>query len=514
MRVADIVRTYARQRPDHPALRWPDGSRTWAELDSRSNRVAQALRASGVGPGDRVALLDRNGPEHFELTYAAAKLGAALTPVNFRLAAAEVRQVIADARPRVWVVGAEFSELAERVAAESDDPPEVVVVGPGYAQWVDPRPDDDPDEPPPADDVVLQMYTSGTTGVAKGVELTNANLEACLSLWDELLGLGDEDAICLAPLPLFHIGGHTWALAAHRFGSTAVVVRDPVPADLVELMATEGITHAGLVPALLQFMLAVPGVRERDWSALRAILYGASPITESVLSDAVKTFGCRFRQAYGLTETTATVVSLPPSDHDPDGANAHRLRACGLPVSGVTVRVVDPVTCEDVPDGEVGEFWIAGPNVMRGYFGRPELTAEVVVEGGWFRSGDVGFRDADGYLFLRDRTKDVIISGAENVYPTEVENVLAGHPGVAECAVIGVPSERWGETPKAIVVRAPDAPDVTPDELIEHCRSELARFKCPTSVEFVDELPRNPAGKILKKELRGPYWEGRERQVG
>ena len=175
--------------------------------------------------------------------------------------------------------------------------------------------------------------------------------------------------------------------------------------------------------------------------------------------------------------------------------------------------MVDPVTCEDVPDGEVGEFWISGPSVMRGYHGRPELTAEVIVDGGWFRSGDVGYRDADGYLFLRDRTKDVIISGAENVYPTEVENVLAGHPGVAECAVIGVPSECWGETPKAIVARAPGSSGVTAEALIGHCRSELAGFKCPTSVDFVDELPRNPAGKILKKELRIPYWEGRARAI-
>jgi long-chain acyl-CoA synthetase len=218
--IADIVRTWADRRPDHPALRWDGGDYTWAQLQRRSSQVAQALRASGLGAGDRVAFLDKNGPEHFELTFGAAKLGAVFTPVNFRLAATEMAQVLADARPRLWVVGGEFAELAAKAVTELADPPRLVVLGEEYRAWVDAQPAADPLAAPPDDDVVLQMYTSGTTGVAKGVELTNANLEACLSVWDGLLGLGAEDAICLAPLPLFHIGGHTWALAAHRFGST------------------------------------------------------------------------------------------------------------------------------------------------------------------------------------------------------------------------------------------------------------------------------------------------------
>jgi long-chain acyl-CoA synthetase len=504
MLISDIVRTWASERPDHPALRWPAGAYTWAELDERSNRAAQALRAAGVGPGDRVALLDKNGPEHFELTYGAAKLGAVFTPVNFRLSANEVSQVLADARPAVWVVGSEFAAV-EKAAPDGT----TVLSTDAFADRVDAAPAEDPRGP--ANEVVLQMYTSGTTGVPKGVELTDGNLTASLSVWDDLLGIGADDAVCLAPLPLFHIGGHTWALAAHRFGSTAVIVRDPAPDALVELMDRERVTHAGLVPALLQFMLAVPGVADRDWSALRAILYGASPITETVLSGAYRTFGCRFRQAYGLTETTATVVSLPPEDHDPDGPNAHRLRACGVPLDGVSVRVVDPGSLADVPEGEVGEFWVRAPHVMRGYFNRPEASAEVLVDG-WFRSGDVGYRDADGYLYLRDRTKDVIISGAENIYPTEVENVLAAHPAVAECAVIGVPSERWGETPRAMVVLKPGE-SATEEDLIAHCKGDLAGYKCPSGVDFVDELPRNPAGKILKKELRKPFWAGRDRQL-
>jgi long-chain acyl-CoA synthetase len=512
VRVADIVRTWARERPDHEALVWPGGRYTWSELDARSNRLAQALRGRGVGPGDRVALLDRNAPDHLELTYATAKLGAVLTPINFRLGPAEVAQVLADAHPRVWLVGPEYADPAKEVAADLDPAPEVLVTGPEHDAWVDGHDAGDPDAPPTEDDVVVQMYTSGTTGEAKGVELTNANLSASLAPWDDIMGMSAADARCLSPLPLFHIGGHTWTLAGHRFGATEVLVRDPVPADLVELMQDERITHAGFVPALIQFLLTVDGVDERDWSNLRVIMYGASPITETVLAGAWRTFGCRFYQAYGLTETTATVIMLPDSDHDPEGPNAHRLRACGRPVAGVEVRVVDPATLQDVPEGEPGELWVRGPNVMRGYHARPDLTGEAIVDGGWFRSGDIGHRDGDGYLFLRDRTKDVIITGAENVYPTEVENRLAKHPAVAECAVIGVPDDTWGETPRAMVVRKPGT-DPGADELIAHCREELAGYKCPTGVDFIDELPRNPSGKVLKRELREPFWADRGRGI-
>lgn len=511
MRVAEIVRTYAAQRPGHPALRWADGQLSWAELDARSNQVAQALRAGGIGPGDRVAFLDKNTPEHLELTYGAAKLGAVFTPLSFRLGAAEARHVVADSRARLWVVGPEFVELAREVVADLDGPVEVIALGGAYESWIGGRPAEDPEAPPPPDDVVVQVYSSGTTGLAKGVELTNANIEACVSMWNDLMGLDDPDVVCLTPLPLFHVGGHAWALAAHRWGATNVLVRDPVPTDLVDLLERERITHAGLVPALIQALLAVPGVDERDYSTLRAILYGAAPITETALRRAIRTFGCRFFQAYGLTETTSTVVVLPAADHDPDGPHPHRLRACGLPVPGVQVRVVDPVTLADVSTGEVGEFWIKGRNVMKGYFNQPEMTAEMIVDG-WLRSGDVGYRDDDGYLFLRDRTKDVIISGAENIYPTEVENTLASHPAVAECAVIGIPSERWGETPKAVVVPAPGtAPSA--EELIAYCRAHLAHYKCPTSVDFLDALPRNATGKVLKKELRAPFWADRSRSI-
>jgi len=292
-----------------------------------------------------------------------------------------------------------------------------------------------------------------------------------------------------------------------------VLVRDLDPAVVVDLIERDRVTHAFLVPVALQFMLAVPGVEDRDFSALDTFLYGASPISEKVLSDSIRTFGCRFMQVYGLTETTGSVVLLPAEDHDPDGPNRHRLRAAGLPMGDNEVRVVDSDTGEDVPTGDVGEIWVRGSTVMKGYWHLPEATEEAIRPGGWFRSGDAGYFDDDGYLYLYDRVKDMIVSGGENVYPAEVENVLMSHPGVADVAVIGVPSEKWGETPKAMVVRAPGT-EATESELIAYCKENLAGFKCPTSVDWVEALPRNPSGKVLKKDLRAPFWEGHDRQIG
>jgi acyl-CoA synthetase (AMP-forming)/AMP-acid ligase II len=268
-----------------------------------------------------------------------------------------------------------------------------------------------------------------------------------------------------------------------------------------------------LVPAVIQFLLATPDVADTDFSSLDLIVYGASPISEEVLKGAIRTFGCRFMQAYGMTETTGGVVLLPPEDHDPDGPNAHRLRAAGKAGPGCEVRVVDPEGLDDVPVGSVGEILIRSPQNMKGYWMMPEATAETILPDGWLRTGDAGYLDDDGYVYIHDRVKDMIISGGENIYPAEVENCLMSHPGVADVAVIGVPDERWGETPLAIVVRTPDT-DVGADEIIAYARENLAHFKCPTSVDFADELPRNPSGKLLKKDLRAPYWEGRNRAVG
>jgi long-chain acyl-CoA synthetase len=326
----------------------------------------------------------------------------------------------------------------------------------------------------------------------------------------------DDKTVSLVAMPMFHIGGAGWALAGISHGGHAVILRDADPVEALRLIERYRVTETFIVPALLLFMLSVPELEATDVSSLRTIFYGASPISEDVLVRSMRALKCDFAQVYGLTETTGAITSLLPEDHDPDGPRARLLRSAGKPFDHVQLRIVNPDTGADQPIGSVGEVWTRSPQNMAGYWNRPEETAAVLSEDGWFRTGDAGWVDADGYLFLHDRIKDMIVTGAENVYPAEVENVLLAHPDVVDAAVIGVPDDRWGETVKALVVRA--AADVSDEalatDIIEFCRERLAHFKCPTSVDFVESLPRNPSGKILKRELRTPYWTDRERQIG
>ena len=263
---------------------------------------------------------------------------------------------------------------------------------------------------------------------------------------------------------------------------------------------------------MLQNLLAAPGVEDVDFGSLRYIVYGASPISVEVLSRSLARFGCGFIQGYGLTETCGAVIHLMPSDHVTEGPGVHRLRAAGRPMPGAEMRVVEPDTGRTLDRGQVGEIQLRAGQAMKGYWNRPDDTAATFTPDGWLRSGDAGYIDEEGYLYISDRVKDMIISGGENIYPAEIENALMSHPAVADVAVIGVPSERWGETPLAVVVREPGS-EPSEDDLIRHCRTRLATYKSPSQVVFTDVLPRNPTGKVLKHELRAPYWSGRARAV-
>lgn len=516
--VSDIVRVHGAERADQIAIVQGDRRTTWAQLHSRAGQVANLLAASGVGAGDRVAFLDKNGIEHFEVFYGAALLNAVCVDVNWRLAAPEVEFIVNDSLAKVLVVGHEFLPVLDAIAANLTTATTLLVIDGGadhgytdYASAVAAQPSTDPGATQSDSDVAFQLYSSGTTGRPKGVLLTNANFFGLLPMAKDMWEL-DEHSVNLVAMPLFHIGGGGWATAGQYMGATSVIMRDLDPAALIRLIGEHRITHGFLVPAVLQFMLMMPGVDEADFSSLKVCVYGASPISEDVLARSVQTFKCKFWQAYGLTETTGAVVNLAPADHDVNGPNRHRLRSCGLPGPGVELRIVDNDTGNDCEQGEVGEIWVRSPQVMLGYWNLPEETAKSITPDGWFKSGDAGYVDAEGYVYIHDRVKDMIVSGGENVYPAEVENVLMGHPGIADVAVIGVPNEKWGETAKAIVVRKPDS-EVTEEEIVAYARERLARFKCPTSVDWVDALPRNPSGKILKKDLRAPYWEGRTRNV-
>ena len=514
--IADILRVHAAERSDQTALILGEHTLTWAELYDRASRVATGLAEAGVGNQDRVAFLDKNGFEHFELFYGAALLNAVCVDVNWRLAPPEVEFIVNDAEAKVFVVGPDFVPVLDAIADQLTTVTTILVIGghekyQDFGEWVADHAPSDPNAAATGDDVAFQLYSSGTTGRPKGVMLSNDNFFGLLPLAKDMWEFS-PDAVNLVAMPLFHIGGGGWATAGMYEGATSVIVRELDPAALIRLIPEQGITHAFVVPAVLQFMLMVPGHDQGDYSSLKVIVYGASPISEEVLGRSIEVFACKFWQAYGLTETTGAIVNLPPEDHDINGPNRHRLRSCGLPGPGVELRIVEPATGRDLPTGEVGEIWTRTAQNMKGYWKQPEATAATIDSGGWLRTGDAGYLDADGYLYIHDRVKDMIVSGGENVYPAEVENVLMAHPAVADVAVIGVPDERWGETGTAIVVKV-EGVEVAPEELIEFTRQRLAKFKCPTSVEFTDALPRNPSGKVLKKDLRAPYWEGRERKV-
>ena len=327
-----------------------------------------------------------------------------------------------------------------------------------------------------------------------------------MPLWTRewLLAPGVPNLVCL---PMFHIGGAGWGIAGLFSGATNHVVREFIPAEILQIIERERLQVMLLVPAMILFLVQAPQIRETDLSSLRLIVYGAAPIPAELLKQAMAIFPCGFQQVYGLTETTGAITLLPPDDHDPD--DARKLLSCGYAQKGVELRIVGD-DGKDLATGEVGEIAVRSPQVMGGYWSLPDATGA--------RPGRLvlhrrrGLPRREGYLYIYDRVKDMIVSGGENIYPAEVESALFGHPAVADVAVIGVPDERWGEAVKAVVVKKPDA-EVTAGELIDWARERIAGYKLPKSVDFIDTLPRNPTGKILKRELRKPYWGDKQRQV-
>lgn len=489
---------------------------TWHELDQRSSRLANAFAALGVGNQERVVFIDKNGPAYFETAFGVSKLNAVLVAANWRLAPPELAYTINDAQAKVLVVGPDFFSLIETIEPELSNVETIIAIGehprwPSYADVMGSGETVDPGVGSAANDIAMQLYTSGTTGLPKGVMLANSSM---FTLYDEVASHWkfDGDSVNMVAMPLFHIGGCGWAMVGMYFGAKAVIVREFVPNLVLDLMVEHKATNALYVPAMLAFMSMVPGAADRDYSSMRSIVYGASPITNETLVAAMNVFKVPFVQVYGMTETTGGFTQLDAADHDPTGTRAHLLRSAGRPYPWVEMKIMNLESGAECASGEVGEVWTRSRQNMLGYWNKPEETAKTIDVDGWLKTGDAGYVDDDGFLFLTDRVKDMIVSGGENVYPAEVENALASHGSVAEVAVIGVPHERWGETVKAIVVLRTGSA-ATQAELIAFSKDRLASYKCPTSVDFIDVLPRNPSGKVLKKDLREPFWAGHARRV-
>jgi long-chain acyl-CoA synthetase len=491
--LAELIRWRAQRHPNLDAIWYEGRTQTYAELDRSSSALAGALvEQLTLAPGDRVAILDKNCPEYLELMFALDKAGIVAAPINWRLTPGEVKAIIDDIKPRLIVTGAEFRRHGEASGVQTLAFSEL------------PRGGDDPHRDQDGA-VSTQFSTSGTTGLPKGAMLTGQNVlntGLCLALEMPEMREGGRSLVCL---PMFHIGGAGWAIWSMQEGMTLVMVREVVPEQLLNVIVEQKIETALLVPAIMLFLTELPASRTADFSALKHITYGTAPIAPDLLKRCIEIFKCKFCQIYGLTETTGPFTCLPFEHHV-----GEKLLSCGRPMFGGRARIVG-ANDEELPRGQTGEVCYQGESLMAGYWARPDATKEVN-RGGWFHSGDAGSMDESGFIYIKDRIKDMIISGSENVYPAEVEAVLGGHPDIVECAVIGVPDKKWGETVKAVVVKRENS-TLTETGLIDWCRDKIAGFKRPTSVDFIDKLPRNASGKLLKRTLREPYWQGFDRRV-
>lgn len=506
----EFITHWAEDRPDRLAIREDDRVYNYAELEERTARVASALIAAGLKKGDRIAWIGKNSDLYFILFFGAARAGIVMAPIGWRLSPTEWAFIVNDTQAKIVFTGPGFEAVPEQLAGKLAH--DARIVGADEARALIDAAARTSFTPSGRDEAVLQLYTSGTTGNPKGAVLSNHNLfalrkhsadsELAYTKWE------DDEAVLVA-MPCAHIGGTGLGIMALVSGLPGIVLAEFNPDGVFDAVEQHGVTRFFIVPAALQMLLLHPRCASVDYSRLKYILYGAAPIPLELLRQCIRMFGAQFIQAYGMTETTGTICMLPPEDHDPEG-NA-RMRSAGKPLPGVEVRILGPGG-DDVAQGEVGEVVTRSSNNMIGYWNLPDATAKTMTADGWIHTGDAGYLDEDGYLFIHDRMKDMIISGGENVYPAEVESAIFGHPAVQEVAVIGIPDAKWGETVKAVCVAKPGM-TVEEADIIAWARDRIAAFKAPRSVDVIDALPRNASGKILRKDLRAPYWEGYERMV-
>lgn len=503
--IGDSLATRAHLNPNKEALYdiAADQRFTFTQLNGRANQCCAALKKLGLRHGDRTALLLHNGHEFLESFFGPAKAGMVLMPLNWRLTAQELSFILKDGGARAIIFDAEFTAVVEQIRAlgtAGSDVEHWICVGPekpdfalGYEQILAEHGADEPTDKAGENDRLFIMYTSGTTGKPKGVVHTHKTVFwALITLCNTAENhLSDKYLILL---PLFHVGALTPMIASVYKGNALVILRNFDPLKVWSLIETEQINTTLAVPAMLGFMLQVPDLQRFDWSSLRAITSGAAPLPVNTIN-AYMDLGIEVHQVYGMTETCGPACLIGPDDA------RSKIGSTGKSFFHTEVRIVD-TEGNELPPGEAGEIQVRGPHNMTEYWNRAEATAEAFVDG-WLRTGDVAIMDAEGFVTIQDRIKDMIISGGENVYPAEIENVLLSHPGIADAAVIGQESAKWGESPMAVIVRSDES--LTEAQVLEYCSGKLARFKLPKTAVFVELIPRNPSGKVLKRVLRETY---------
>jgi len=510
--LAETFRWRCKNSANSTAIKFLDREQTYAQFDTNSNQVAQGLLHFGITKNSRIAYLAKNTDYFFEILNGGLKSGSVTVGVNWRLTAEEVAYVLEDSKSELVFVSSDFFEIIDSIKDKVSSLKNIIAIDGAHSNWInyvewrDSQKNLDPYIESNENDDVVQLYTSGTTGNPKGVQLTNKNFSSATESTLQVVPITYESP-CMVCMPVYHVAGTNFGIWGLLQGCKNIIIPEVDPGLILNLVEKERIELTMWVPAVILFLIQHPNSSKTDFSSLKLVLYGASPIAEDTLLSAIDLMNCDFYQVYGLTETTGAITLLSPEDHSIERG---KLRSCGKPIPGVEIKIVDEDKNE-VPVGEVGEIITKSDLNMKGYWNNDKATSEAF-NNSWFYSGDLGYLDKDGFLFIHDRLKDMIVSGGENIYPAEVENALMSNSLILDAAVVGIPDEKWGESTKAFVVLKNES-DISEEEIINYTKTKIASYKCPKSINFISELPRNPSGKVLRRELRAPFWEGRDRGV-
>jgi acyl-CoA synthetase (AMP-forming)/AMP-acid ligase II len=514
---AQVIIRNARRFPDKAASKFGGMTMTYAELDRRLNRLVNGLRGLGIQRGDRVAFFARNCHTYLEGLFGAAKGGLTLVTINFMLKEKELSYILQHSDVKAIIFQSQFAPLVKAAAGSCPELKRFIAFGEpvdfavSYEELLSSSSEAEPGVSIEEDDTLLLVYTSGTTGQPKGVMLSQRNVYS--NAIDSVTGVElGQDTINLNVCPLYHVAASVLqTYTTFYIGGTSITLEQFDPQEVLQTIERERVNFTFLVPTMIFRILELPDAHQYDLSSLRKVGYGAAPMPLDRLKKAIPLFGPVLFQGYGLTESTANVVILRPEDHDLAAPEPRliRLRSCGREHSNHEIRVVG-LDDQELPPGEFGEIVLKSPSVMKGYWKNPQATGEAL-RGGWLHTGDMAYMDGDGYIYIVDRKNDLIISGGENIYPKEIEEVLFAHPSVLEAAVCGIPHPDWGEVPKAFVVLR-EGYEATAEQIIEHCRQNLAKYKCPKEVMFLEEIPKTASGKITRVMVKKLYIDGQREE--